>query len=83
MKGVKTTIKLKPDAEPEFCRVGKVPPAVEAQVKIEMAIRRAKGINAPVDPRGVMNASPVVWRRKKKGNFRLCADFKIHLNDHD
>ena len=28
-----------------------------------------------------MNASPVVWQRKKDGFFRLRADFKVHVND--
>ena len=81
IKGVKATIKLKPDAKRVFCRARKVPLAMEDQVKIELAKLRAQGIIAPVDPGGVMNASPVVWQRKKDGSFRLCADFKVHVND--
>ena len=60
IKGVKATTKLKPDAKPVFCRARKVPPAMEDQVKIELAKLQAQGIIAPVDPGGVMNASPVV-----------------------
>ena len=82
IKGVKATIKLKPDAKPVFCRARKVPLAMEDdQVKIELAKLQTQGIIAPVDPGGVMNASPVVWQRKKDGSFRLCADFKVHVND--
>ena len=54
---------------------------MEDQVKIELAKLQVQGIIAPVDPGGVMNASPVVWQRKKDGSFRLCADFKVHMND--
>ena len=28
-----------------------------------------------------MNASPVVWQKKKDGSFRVCAEFKVHGND--
>ena len=81
IKGFKATIKLKPDAKPVFCRARKSPLAMEDQVKIELAELQAQEIIAPVDPAGVMNASPVVWQRKKDGSFRLCADFKDHVND--
>ena len=81
VKGVKAIIKLKPDAKPVFCRARKVLLAMEDQVKIELAKLQARGIIAPVNPGGAMNASPVVWQRKKDGSFRLCADFKIHVND--
>ena len=68
IKGVKATINLKPDAKPVFCRARKVPLAMEDQVKIELAKLQAQGIIAPVDPGGVMNASPDVWQRKKDGS---------------
>ena len=81
IEGVKDTIKLKPNAKPVFCRARKVPLAMEDQVRIELAKFQAQGIIAPVDPGGAMNASPVAWQRKKDGFFRLCADFKVHVND--
>ena len=81
LKGVKATISLKADAKPVFCRARKVPLAMKAQVKIELAKLQAQGIIAPVDPGGVMNAWPVVWQRMKDGSFVLCADFKVHVND--
>ena len=34
----------------------------------------------PVQPGGVTNASPVVWQRKKSGEFRLCVNLKLHIN---
>ena len=52
---------------------------MEAQVKIEFAKLQAQRIIAPVDPRGVMNASQVVWQRKKDGSFRLCASRKQYF----
>ena len=54
---------------------------MEDQVKIHLAKLQAQGFIAPVDPGGVMNASPVVWQRKKDVSFRLCADFKVLVND--
>ena len=78
IEGVKATIKLTPDAKPVFCRVRKVPLAMEDQVKIELGKLQAQRI---IDPGGVMNASSVMWQRKKDGSFRLCADFKVHVND--
>ena len=57
---VKATIKVKPDAKLVLCRARKVPLAMEDQVEIELAKLQAKGFIAPVDPGGVMNASPVV-----------------------
>ena len=58
-----------------------VPLATEAQVKIELAKLEAQGIIAPFDPRGVMKALLVLEQRKKDGSFRLCVDFKVHVND--
>ena len=68
VKGVKATIKLKPDAKPVFCRARKVPLAMETQVKAELEKLQEQGIIAPVEPGGVMNALPVVWQRKKDGS---------------
>ena len=28
-----------------------------------------------------MNASPVVWQRKKDKSIQICADLKIYIND--
>ena len=81
IKGVEATIKLKPDAKPVFGRARKVPLAMEDQVKIELSKLQAQVNIATVDPGGVLNASPVVWQRKKDGSFRFCADFKVHVND--
>ena len=32
-----------------------------------------------VEPGGVINASPVVWQRKKAEYLRLCADYRDHV----
>ena len=37
-------------------------------------------IHDSVQPRGLINASPVVWQRKKSGELRLCKDLKVHIN---
>ena len=75
IKDVEDTINLKPDAKPVFCRARKVPHAMEP--RSILILRNFRHILAPVDPGGVMNASTVVWQRKKHGSFRLCADFKV------
>ena len=54
---------------------------MEAQISIELTKLQVQEIIAPVDPEGVIIASPVVWQKKKDGSFRLCADFKVHVND--
>ena len=35
----------------------------------------------PIEPGEVMIASLVVWQRKKDGFRRLCADYKVQVND--
>ena len=37
-------------------------------------------IITPVDPRGVMNALPVVWQKKIEESLKICADFNVHGN---
>ena len=73
--------KQRPDAKHVFCRALKIPSAMGAQVKTELAKRLAQGTIFAVEPGGVMNVPPVVWQKKKSGSPRLCADFKVHLKD--
>ena len=78
---VKATINMKPGPKPVFCSARNIPLAKKVQVKIELAKLQAKGKIARIDAEGVMNASAFAWQRKKHGCFRLCADFKVQVND--
>ena len=81
VKGVKASMKLKSGATPMFCRARKVPLPMEEKVNQEIDKLVAQGILKPVDPGGVKNASPVVWQMKKNGSLRMCADYRMHVND--
>ena len=63
-----------------FSRAQKNPLALQDQVKKEMDKLKTQGIIEPVKPDGGINASHVVWQRKKDRSLRLCADYKVHVN---
>ena len=80
MKGYKAHLKLIPGSQPMFCKSRKIPLPLQDKVteKLEQMVRQ--GILEPVQPGGVTNASPVVWKRKKSGELRLCVDLEVHIN---
>ena len=63
-----------------FCKARKIPLPLQYKVteKLEQMVRY--GILDSVQPRGFINASPVVWHRKNSGELRLCVDLKLHIN---
>ena len=63
-----------------FCKARKIALPLQDKVteKLEQMVRQ--GILEPVQPRGVTNASPVVWQRKKSGDLRPCVDLKVHIS---
>ena len=65
VKGQPATMKLKADAKTMFCRIRKVPLALQDQVKKELAKLESQGIIELAEPSGVTNASPVVMAKKK------------------
>ena len=64
-----------------FCKARKIPLTFQDKVteKLEQMVRQ--GNLEPVHPRGVTNATPVVWQRKKSGELRICVDLKLHISD--
>ena len=80
VKGYKTHVKLIPRTQPMFCKARKIPLPLQDKVKEKLVQMVRQGILEPVQPRGVTNASPVVWQRKKSGEQRLCVDLKVHIN---
>jgi hypothetical protein len=80
IKGIKATMELMDNARPKFCRARPVPVALEAKVNIELDRLQSLGVIEPIEG-PVSNASPVVWVKKVDGSLRMCADYKVHVND--
>lgn len=80
IKGVSATMELVEGAENKFCRARPVPIALENAVGEELDRLERMGVITPITSGGVDNASPVVWVRKDDGSYRMCADFKVHVN---
>ena len=74
-------MKQKQDAKLMWKSDRKVSLALQDQVKKRLTELEDQGIEEPVELGGVINASHVVLRRKKDASFRLCADYKVHVND--
>ena len=60
---------------PTLDATGQMQKAVTAKLQ-DMFIR---GVLESAQPRGVINASPVVRQREIHGDLRLCADYTVHL----
>ena len=80
VKGAIASIKLKSNAKPMFCLARKVPLPLERKVNETIDELLSLGILEPVEAGGVENCSPVVWV-KKGDKFRMCAEYKVHVND--
>ena len=63
MKSHPATVKHKPDAIPMFYRALKI--LLALQDHQELTKLEAQGVIEPVELEGVINASPVIWLRKK------------------
>ena len=81
VSGVTASIKLLPDAKPFVAPARKVPLPLEQKINDTIDELLAMGVLEPVDAGGVTNASPVVWVKKKNGKLRMCADYKVHVNN--
>jgi hypothetical protein len=80
MKGVKASVEIIEGSTNRFCFARSVPLAMEERVSIEIYELVEKGILSPVPPGGVLNASPLVWIKKKDGRLGMCVDYKLHIN---
>ena len=80
VKDYKAHVKLIPGTQKMFCKARKIPLPLQDKVTEKLEQMARQGILEPVQPGGVTNASPVVWKRKKSGELRLCVDLKVHIN---
>ena len=80
IKNIKAKIALKEGCRPIFKKARPVPIANQENVKKELDRLENLGIITPINYSEY--ASPVVWVKKKDGSLRMCADFKVTLNDH-
>ena len=80
VNGANASIKLKRDDKPMFCAARKVPLPLERKVNKTIDELLLLGILKPVDAGGVDVCSRVVWV-KKGDKLRMCADYKVHVND--
>ena len=79
IKGFTASMELLKDSPNKFCQARPVALALQQEVADELDRLERMGIMTKVKG-GVENASPVVWVRKQNGKLRLCADYKVHVN---
>ena len=77
--GVEVIIKLKPDAQPVFCRPRSVPYAYRGKVEEALQKLVEKGTIEEVQ-RAPDWCSPICCAVKKDSSIRVCADFSVTLN---
>ena len=80
VKDHETKIFLQEGAQPGCCQPQPVLYAIRSSVDAELDRLEAEGIIKPVSH--AEWASPLVVVRKKNGDMRLCADFKVTINQH-
>eukprot|EP00731_Ephydatia_muelleri_P032647 Em0024g191a len=80
LKGTKAEIQLKEGTVPVFCKYRPVPFALREQVEEMIRQQVKEGELEPVERSDW--AAPIVIARKKDGNIRICADFKMTINPH-
>ena len=81
IKGYTASVKLADETNNKICPARPVPIHLVTEVKAELRRLEALGIISPCSYAGIKNASPVVWVRKRDGTLRMCADYKVHIND--
>ena len=78
MKIDPVTIDIDDPSTLKFAKARPVPLPMLDKVKRHLQELEQRGIIKPVA--SSRYASPVVWVRKRNGDLRMCADFKVHLN---
>ena len=81
IKGYTASVKCVEGSADRVCAARPVPLHLQNEVSEELKRLESMGIISPCLYEGVRNASPVVWIRKKDGSLRMCADYKVHLNN--
>ena len=78
--GHEAHIRLREGAIPRCHPARHVPFAIRSQVERELDRLEGEGILRKVE--SAEWASPIVIVKKKNGDIRLCADFKVSINQH-
>lgn len=78
MKIDPVTIDIDDPSKLKFVKARPVPLPMRDRVKQHLQHLEQQGIIKPVT--SSRYASPVVWVRKRNGDLRMCADFKVHVN---
>ena len=83
LNGCKVHVKLIPGSQRMFCKARIISLLFQEKVpeKLEQVVGR--GILEPVQPGGVINASPVVWQRMKIGELNLKMQINGKVMDDD
>ena len=77
--GVKATMQIHKNEPGTFCKARPVPLAMQETVCKELDRLEKMGVISKLSA-GANNASPVVWVKKPNGQLRMCADYKVHVN---
>ena len=80
LRGYKAKIYVDPEAKPKFVKARSVPYSMKVKIEEELARLTSQGILEPV--RFADWATPIVPVIKPDRSIRLCADFKVTINQH-
>ena len=72
------TLEVRPDARPQFFKARPVPLAIKPSIEEELDKLEASGVVKKVGSSEW--AAPIVPVPKKNGQFRICGDFKVTIN---
>ena len=72
------TLQVRPDARPRFFKARPVPLAIKPSIEEELDKLEASGVVKKVEYSEW--AAPIVPVPKKNGQFRICGDFKVTIN---
>jgi len=80
LEGFKANILLKNNAQPTYFEARQVPIHMKPQIVKKLTDLLNQGLLERVPPGGSKWASPIVVVKKKDGDLRVCADYKVGVN---